>query len=84
MSGLKVRRAGDTEVGTRYEYTKWASRAESPEQFDAAANVYLDRLSAHLAEFVDLGVALDGSAEVVRELPADAELVVMRRQIAGG
>jgi hypothetical protein len=26
----------------------------------------------------------DGSAEVVRELPADAGLVVMRRQIAGG
>ena len=26
----------------------------------------------------------DGSAEVVRELPLDAELVVMRRQIAGG
>ena len=28
--------------------------------------------------------AVDGTAEVVRELPADAELVVMRRQIAGG
>jgi hypothetical protein len=26
----------------------------------------------------------DGAAEVVRALPADAELVVMRRQIAGG
>lgn len=26
----------------------------------------------------------DGTAEVVRELPADAELVVMRRQISGG
>ena len=25
-----------------------------------------------------------GTAEVVRELPLDAELVVMRRQIAGG
>ena len=25
-----------------------------------------------------------GSAEVVRELPLDADLVVMRRQIAGG
>ena len=29
-------------------------------------------------------VSLDGGAEVVRELPLDAELVVMRRQIAGG
>ncbi|HEX6945183.1 MAG TPA: hypothetical protein VF196_03250 [Casimicrobiaceae bacterium] len=27
---------------------------------------------------------LDGSAEVVRELPLDAELVVLRRPIAGG
>jgi hypothetical protein len=26
----------------------------------------------------------DGEAEVVRELPLDADLVVMRRQIAGG
>ncbi|HKH15636.1 MAG TPA: hypothetical protein VKA47_13380 [Solirubrobacterales bacterium] len=26
----------------------------------------------------------DGSAEVVRELPAEAELVVLRRPIAGG
>jgi len=26
----------------------------------------------------------DGSAEVVRELPLEADLVVMRRQIAGG
>jgi hypothetical protein len=26
----------------------------------------------------------DGSAEVVRELPPDAELVVLRRPIAGG
>jgi hypothetical protein len=26
----------------------------------------------------------NGSAEVVRELPADAELVVLRRPIAGG
>jgi hypothetical protein len=26
----------------------------------------------------------EGTAEVVRELPLDAELVVMRRQIAGG
>ena len=29
-------------------------------------------------------VARAGEAEVVRELPLDAELVVMRRQIAGG
>ena len=26
----------------------------------------------------------DGTAEVVRELPPEADLVVMRRQIAGG
>src|SRR4051794_998067 len=29
-------------------------------------------------------VSRDGEAEVVRELPLDAELVVMRRPIAGG
>lgn len=29
-------------------------------------------------------VARDGEAEVVRELPLDAELVVMRRPISGG
>ncbi len=29
-------------------------------------------------------VSGEGEAEVVRELPLDAELVVMRRQIAGG
>ena len=29
-------------------------------------------------------VTRGGEAEVVRELPLDAELVVMRRQIAGG
>ena len=29
-------------------------------------------------------VRADGTAEVVRELPLDAELVVMRRPIAGG
>jgi hypothetical protein len=29
-------------------------------------------------------VTRPGGAEVVRELPLDAELVVMRRQIAGG
>ena len=28
--------------------------------------------------------AANGSAEVVRELPADADLVVLRRPIAGG
>lgn len=37
----------------------------SPEEFVAAANLNLDRLSARLAEFVDLGgVTLAGSAEV--------------------
>jgi hypothetical protein len=29
-------------------------------------------------------VSRDGEAEIVRELPLDAELVVLRRQIAGG
>ena len=38
---------------------------------------------------LDLGMVAsvtnpDGTAEVVRELPLDAELVIMRRPIAGG
>lgn len=36
------------------------------------------------AGMIGSATAADGTAELVRELPADAELVVMRRQIAGG
>ncbi len=34
--------------------------------------------------FIASATRADGSAEVVRELPADAELVTLRRPIVGG
>ena len=45
--------------------------------------------SAALREQLELGMVAavsraDGTAEVVRELPLDADLVVLRRPIAGG
>jgi len=48
-----------------------------------------DRAAASFAQELDAGMIAsatspDGTAEVVRELPLDADLVVMRRQIAGG
>lgn len=53
---------------------------------DAAA---LERARAAFASELERGMIASvsrspGSAEVVRELPADAELVVLRRPIAGG
>ena len=49
---------------------------------EAAARVAFEReLDAGMIASVS---SSDGTAEVVRELPLDAELVVMRRQIAGG
>ena len=48
-----------------------------------------ERASAAFARELDAGMIAsatgpDGTAEVVRELPPDAELIVLRRQIAGG
>lgn len=53
---------------------------------DAAA---IERARAAFARELERGMIASvsrgaGSAEVVRELPADAELVVLRRPIAGG
>jgi hypothetical protein len=48
---------------------------------ERAAIALREQLDAGMIASVQLG---DGTAEVVRELPADAELVVMRRPIAGG
>lgn len=51
--------------------------------------VEAETAAAAFARELDLGMIgsvsrPDGTAEVVRELPLDAELVVMRRPIAGG
>jgi hypothetical protein len=46
-----------------------------------ATTVFAGELERGLIASVDTG---PGTAEVVRELPLDAELVVLRRPIAGG
>jgi hypothetical protein len=48
---------------------------------EAAVEAFRRELDSGMIASVTRG---DGTAEVVRELPLDAELVVMRRQIAGG
>ena len=55
---------------------------ESTERYDPAA---IEAFRRELDEGMLASATLaDGSAEVVRELPLTADLVVMRRPIAGG
>jgi hypothetical protein len=56
-------------------------RADEAESREAAAAAFRRELAAGMLASVP---GADGTAEVVRELPADAELVVLRRPIAGG
>jgi len=70
---IRLDRAGHT---TLAEWTA-ADRAEA----ERAAELFAGELERGMIASVDIG---DGSAEVVRELPLDAELVVLRRPIAGG
>jgi hypothetical protein len=52
---------------------------------DADAEAAVEAFRAELDQGMIASVARpDGTAEVVRELPLDADLVVMRRPIAGG
>jgi hypothetical protein len=52
---------------------------------DADAEAAVEAFRAELDQGMIASVARpDGTAEVVRELPLDANLVVMRRPIAGG
>ena len=58
-------------------------------EWSGADDVAFQRASEAFARELELGMIASattagGGAEVVRDLPADAELVVMRRQIAGG
>jgi hypothetical protein len=48
---------------------------------DAAVAAFREQLDRGMVASVSYA---DGTAEVVRELPLDAELVVVRRPIAGG
>jgi hypothetical protein len=70
---IRLDRTGHT---TLAEWT-----AEDDAARERAAVAFREQLEAGMIASVQLG---DGTAEVVRELPADAELVVMRRPIAGG
>lgn len=49
--------------------------------FDAAVREFREQLDAGYIGVVDQG---PGKAEQVRELPRDADLVILRRPIAGG
>jgi hypothetical protein len=55
--------------------------AGDPAAERAATEAFQRELDAGMLASVTLA---DGDAEVVRELPLDAELVVLRRPIAGG
>lgn len=70
---IRLDRTGHT---TLAEWT-----GEDPGSTEAAVEAFRRELEAGMLASVSHP---DGSAEVVRELPPDAELVIMRRPIAGG
>ena len=70
---IRLDRSGHTEVAT------WT--ADDPASKEAAIEAFRRELDAGMLASVSHA---DGSAEVVRELPLNAELVVMRRPISGG
>ena len=70
---IRLDRTGHTTVA------EW--RAADPAGSERAASLFAAELERGMIASVDAG---EGTAEVVRELPLDAELVVLRRPIAGG
>jgi hypothetical protein len=70
---IRFDRTGHTELAT------WT--AEDVDSQQAATEAFRRELDEGMLASATLA---DGSAEVVRELPLDANLVVMRRPIAGG
>jgi hypothetical protein len=70
---IRLDRTGHTTLA------EWTSEDDAARERAAAA--FREQLDAGMIGSVQLS---DGTAEVVRELPVDAELVVMRRPIAGG
>ena len=70
---IRLDRTGHTEVAS------WS--AEDPASQEAAIEAFRRELDDGMLASVSHA---DGSAEVVRELPLDAELVIMRRPISGG
>lgn len=70
---IRLDRSGHTELAS------WTSGDPASEQ------VAVETFRRELDEGMLASVSRpDGTAEVVRELPLDAELVVMRRPISGG
>jgi hypothetical protein len=70
---IRLDRTGHTTVA------EWVGEDDPAAQRAAAA--FADELERGMIASVDRG---RGEAEVVRELPLDADLVVLRRPIAGG
>jgi hypothetical protein len=70
---IRLDRTGHTRLA------EWSAADTS--SHDAAVAAFRRELDSGMLASVPKA---DGSAEVVRELPVDAELVVLRRPIAGG
>ena len=70
---IRLDRTGHTELAS------WT--AEDTDSQRAAIEAFRQELEEGMLASATLD---DGSAEVVRELPLDADLVVLRRPIAGG
>ena len=70
---IRLDRSGHTELAS------WS--ADDPASHEAAVAAFRRELDEGMLASVSRS---DGTAEVVRELPLDAELVVMRRPISGG
>jgi len=70
---IRLDRTGHTELAS------WIAGDEASER--AAVEAFRRELDEGMLASATLS---DGSAEVVRELPLEADLVVMRRPIAGG
>ena len=70
---IRLDRTGHTELAS------WS--AEDSDSQRAAIETFRRELDDGMLASATLA---DGSAEVVRELPLDADLVILRRPIAGG
>jgi len=70
---IRLDRTGHTTLG------EWS--AGDTDAYERAAAAFSRELETGM---IASATRPGGSAEVVRELPLDADLVVMRRQIAGG
>lgn len=70
---IRMDQSGHTTLG------EWT--ATDDEAFARAAATLREELGRGMIASAQLG---DGTAEVVRDLPAEADLVVLRRPIAGG